>query len=145
MLQPWLVGLTAVVVFLFIVFVVLLINRLWNLRRHRLDWCGGWGGLAGRKPRGRLPWAGAGLSPGTAQPLSPRRKEDEYPETLDADRYHTGTPRIGAWIPSRVATFRLCHGGRVPLARPRCRCNARLTDVLCVSQAGALRPRQPSG
>ncbi|KAF4798485.1 small integral membrane protein 24 [Turdus rufiventris] len=47
-LQPWLIGLTAVVVFLFIVFVVLLVNRLWKLRRHR--------------------------------------KEDEYPETLDADR-----------------------------------------------------------
>ncbi|KAM7023749.1 small integral membrane protein 24 [Acridotheres tristis] len=47
-LQPWLIGLTAVVVFLFIVFVILLVNRLWNLRRHR--------------------------------------KEDDYPETLAADR-----------------------------------------------------------
>ncbi|XP_075632751.1 small integral membrane protein 24 isoform X1 [Balearica regulorum gibbericeps] len=34
-LQPWLVGLTAVVVFLFIVFVLLLVNRLWQLRRRR--------------------------------------------------------------------------------------------------------------
>ncbi|RMC00803.1 hypothetical protein DUI87_22487 [Hirundo rustica rustica] len=34
-LQPWLVGLTAVVVFLFIIFVMLLINRFWNLRKHR--------------------------------------------------------------------------------------------------------------
>lgn len=34
-LQPWLIGLTAVVVFLFIVFVVLLVNRLWNLKRRR--------------------------------------------------------------------------------------------------------------
>ncbi|XP_030365663.1 small integral membrane protein 24 isoform X3 [Strigops habroptila] len=34
-LQPWLVGLTAVVVFLFIVFIVLLVNRLWKLRMHR--------------------------------------------------------------------------------------------------------------
>uniref|UniRef100_A0A8B9EXR6 Uncharacterized protein n=1 Tax=Amazona collaria TaxID=241587 RepID=A0A8B9EXR6_9PSIT len=31
-LQPWLIGLTAVVVFLFIVFILLLINRLWKLR-----------------------------------------------------------------------------------------------------------------
>ncbi|KAM4883796.1 small integral membrane protein 24 [Sylvia borin] len=36
-LQPWLIGLTAVVVFLFIVFVMLLINRFWNLRRHRKE------------------------------------------------------------------------------------------------------------
>ncbi|XP_069734380.1 small integral membrane protein 24 [Phaenicophaeus curvirostris] len=34
-LQPWLVGLTVVVVFLFIVFVLLLANRLWQLRMHR--------------------------------------------------------------------------------------------------------------
>ncbi|KAJ7416503.1 small integral membrane protein 24 [Willisornis vidua] len=34
-LEPWLLGLTAVVVFLFIVFVVLLINRFWNLRMRR--------------------------------------------------------------------------------------------------------------
>ncbi|XP_068012551.1 small integral membrane protein 24 [Melanerpes formicivorus] len=34
-LQPWLVGLTAVVVFLFIVFVLLLANRLWKIRMHR--------------------------------------------------------------------------------------------------------------
>ncbi|XP_066192229.1 small integral membrane protein 24 isoform X2 [Sylvia atricapilla] len=36
-LQPWLIGLTAVVVFLFVVFVMLLINRFWNLRRHRKE------------------------------------------------------------------------------------------------------------
>ncbi|NXT59587.1 SIM24 protein, partial [Pluvianellus socialis] len=36
-LQPWLVGLTAVVVFLFIVFVLLLVNRLWNIRMRRWD------------------------------------------------------------------------------------------------------------
>ncbi|XP_005059962.1 PREDICTED: small integral membrane protein 24 [Ficedula albicollis] len=36
-LQPWLIGLTAVVVFLFIVFLMLLVNRLWNLRRHRKE------------------------------------------------------------------------------------------------------------
>ncbi|XP_071655846.1 small integral membrane protein 24 isoform X2 [Patagioenas fasciata] len=34
-LQPWLVGLTAVVVFLFIVFVLLLVNRLWQIRMRR--------------------------------------------------------------------------------------------------------------
>ncbi|XP_061212095.1 small integral membrane protein 24 [Neopsephotus bourkii] len=34
-LQPWLVGLTAVVVFLFIVFILLLVNRLWKLRMRR--------------------------------------------------------------------------------------------------------------
>ncbi|XP_040393954.1 small integral membrane protein 24 [Cygnus olor] len=33
--QPWLVGLTAVVVFLFIVFVALLANRFWQLRMRR--------------------------------------------------------------------------------------------------------------
>nr|XP_047933519.1 small integral membrane protein 24 [Anser cygnoides] len=33
--QPWLVGLTAVVVFLFIVFLVLLANRFWQLRMRR--------------------------------------------------------------------------------------------------------------
>ncbi|XP_075300232.1 small integral membrane protein 24-like [Opisthocomus hoazin] len=34
-LQPWLVGLTAIVVFLFIVFVLLLANRLWQIRMGR--------------------------------------------------------------------------------------------------------------
>ncbi|XP_074664984.1 small integral membrane protein 24 [Strix aluco] len=34
-LQPWLVGLTAVVIFLFIVFVLLLVNRLWQMRMRR--------------------------------------------------------------------------------------------------------------
>ncbi|XP_078527065.1 small integral membrane protein 24 [Lissotriton helveticus] len=34
-LQPWLVGLTAVVVFLFIVFVLMIINRVWcKKKRH---------------------------------------------------------------------------------------------------------------
>ncbi|XP_068517658.1 LOW QUALITY PROTEIN: small integral membrane protein 24 [Anas acuta] len=33
--QPWLVGLTAVVVFLFIVFLGLLLNRFWRLRMRR--------------------------------------------------------------------------------------------------------------
>ncbi|NWU57598.1 SIM24 protein, partial [Dromas ardeola] len=56
-LQPWLLGLTAVVVFLFIVFVVLLVNRLWQIRMRRWDgdtsctrlgWVGlAWGGAAG--------------------------------------------------------------------------------------------------
>ncbi|XP_041278536.1 small integral membrane protein 24 isoform X2 [Pyrgilauda ruficollis] len=36
-LQPWLIGLTAVVVFLFVVFVVLLVNRLWSLRKKRKE------------------------------------------------------------------------------------------------------------
>ncbi|NXW37179.1 SIM24 protein, partial [Phaetusa simplex] len=36
-LQPWLLGLTAVVVFLFIVFVLLLVNRLWQIRMRRWD------------------------------------------------------------------------------------------------------------
>ncbi|NXW60544.1 SIM24 protein, partial [Eurystomus gularis] len=39
-LQPWLIGLTAVVVFLFIVFVLLLANRLWKIRMQR------WAGVA---------------------------------------------------------------------------------------------------
>ncbi|XP_074020107.1 small integral membrane protein 24 [Numenius arquata] len=34
-LEPWLLGLTAVVVFLFIVFVLLLVNRLWRIRMRR--------------------------------------------------------------------------------------------------------------
>ncbi|XP_031460465.1 small integral membrane protein 24 [Phasianus colchicus] len=34
-LQPWLIGLTAVVVFLFVVFVLLLAGRLWRLRTRR--------------------------------------------------------------------------------------------------------------
>ncbi|KAM6041665.1 small integral membrane protein 24 [Chlamydotis macqueenii] len=34
-LQPWLIGLTAVVVFLFVVFVLLLANRLWQIRMRR--------------------------------------------------------------------------------------------------------------
>ncbi|KAM9174385.1 small integral membrane protein 24 [Mergus octosetaceus] len=33
--QPWLIGLTAVVIFLFIVFVALLANRFWQLRMRR--------------------------------------------------------------------------------------------------------------
>ncbi|XP_072775496.1 small integral membrane protein 24 [Taeniopygia guttata] len=36
-LQPWLIGLTVVVVFLFFVFVVLLVNRLWSLRKKRKE------------------------------------------------------------------------------------------------------------
>ncbi|XP_030822677.1 small integral membrane protein 24 [Camarhynchus parvulus] len=36
-LQPWLIGLTVVVVFLFAVFVVLLVNRLWSLRKKRKE------------------------------------------------------------------------------------------------------------
>ncbi|XP_067410339.1 small integral membrane protein 24 [Emydura macquarii macquarii] len=35
MLQPWLVGLTAVVVFLFIVFVLMIINRVWCYKKRR--------------------------------------------------------------------------------------------------------------
>lgn len=33
-MKPWLVGLTAVVVFLFIVFVLMLANRIWCSRRR---------------------------------------------------------------------------------------------------------------
>lgn len=43
-LQPWLIGLTAVVIFLFLVFVVLLINRLWQIRMRR------WAGTEGTHP-----------------------------------------------------------------------------------------------
>uniref|UniRef100_A0A8C4Y635 Uncharacterized protein n=1 Tax=Gopherus evgoodei TaxID=1825980 RepID=A0A8C4Y635_9SAUR len=40
-LQPWLVGLTAVVVFLCIVVVLMIINRVWCSKKHRWDpfWC----------------------------------------------------------------------------------------------------------
>ncbi|XP_018098292.1 small integral membrane protein 24 [Xenopus laevis] len=34
-LQPWLLGLTAVVVFLFIVFVLLLVNRMWFKKKKQ--------------------------------------------------------------------------------------------------------------
>ncbi|XP_069505558.1 small integral membrane protein 24 isoform X2 [Ambystoma mexicanum] len=33
-LQPWLVGLTAVVVFLFIVFILMIVNRLWCKKKR---------------------------------------------------------------------------------------------------------------
>ncbi|KAM7134963.1 small integral membrane protein 24 isoform 2-T2 [Macrochelys suwanniensis] len=35
MLQPWLVGLTAVVVFLFIVVMLMIINRVWCYKKRR--------------------------------------------------------------------------------------------------------------
>ncbi|KAG8594154.1 hypothetical protein GDO81_001098 [Engystomops pustulosus] len=36
-LQPWLIGLTAMVVFLFIVFVLLIVNRVWCKKRKEAD------------------------------------------------------------------------------------------------------------
>ncbi|XP_042651012.1 small integral membrane protein 24 isoform X1 [Tyto alba] len=87
-LQPWLIGLTAVVIFLFIVFVLLLINRLWQIRMRRWagavgmhpappPWCRGsspggaaGSGRAGGWEQGAAGW-GRGPPPGTAQPLSP--------------------------------------------------------------------------
>ncbi|KAM4049803.1 small integral membrane protein 24 [Anomaloglossus baeobatrachus] len=36
-LQPWLLGLTAMVVFLFIVFILLIINRVWCKKRKNID------------------------------------------------------------------------------------------------------------
>lgn len=167
-LQPWLIALTAVVVFLFIVFVVLLVNRLWNLRRRRLDWCGGRGVLAWGKLRGRLSWAGDRAVPGhRSASLSSRRKENDYPETLATDRYHSpcaagrhrdplhrGSDSLESGhvleVPWWLYALGMAGGGRavvplVPLARPRCRCSAQLTDVPSLPQAGALRPRQPGG
>ncbi|KAK0681655.1 SIM24 protein, partial [Pygoscelis papua] len=59
-LQPWLIGLTAVVVFLFIVFVLLLVNRLWQIRMHRKQ-----GGLQETRGTDRYHGRGAaGLAPG---------------------------------------------------------------------------------
>uniref|UniRef100_A0A8C4JDW7 SIM24 protein n=1 Tax=Dromaius novaehollandiae TaxID=8790 RepID=A0A8C4JDW7_DRONO len=67
---PWLVGLTAVVVFLFIVFLILIANRLWRIRMRSLP---GVKCLQLRRPGGhRWPvpggggWQvpGAGLAPG---------------------------------------------------------------------------------
>ncbi|XP_052656318.1 LOW QUALITY PROTEIN: small integral membrane protein 24, partial [Harpia harpyja] len=52
-LQPWLISLTAVVVFLFIVFVLLLINRLWQIRMRRKQ-----GGLQETQGTDRLEHAG---------------------------------------------------------------------------------------
>ncbi|NXV89533.1 SIM24 protein, partial [Calonectris borealis] len=57
-LQPWLIGLTAVVVFLFIVFVLLLVNRLWQIRMRR------WAGAAGTHP---APALARGAGPGGPQ------------------------------------------------------------------------------
>ncbi|XP_014804486.1 PREDICTED: small integral membrane protein 24 [Calidris pugnax] len=61
-LEPWLLGLTAVVVFLFIVFVLLLMNRLWRIRMRR------------PLPGHRSP------------PLSPRRKRGNGQDTPGTDR-----------------------------------------------------------
>ncbi|XP_056427587.1 small integral membrane protein 24-like isoform X3 [Hyla sarda] len=36
-LQPWLLGLTAMVVFLFIVFILMIVNRLWCNKRSNID------------------------------------------------------------------------------------------------------------
>ncbi|XP_069820626.1 small integral membrane protein 24 isoform X1 [Dendropsophus ebraccatus] len=36
-LQPWLLGLTAMVVFLFIVFILLIVNRVWCKKRRGID------------------------------------------------------------------------------------------------------------
>lgn len=48
--QPWLVGLTAVIVFLFIVFLGLLLNRFWRLRMRRWGPGEGLGGGAAAAP-----------------------------------------------------------------------------------------------
>uniref|UniRef100_A0A8B9ZDT4 Uncharacterized protein n=1 Tax=Anas platyrhynchos TaxID=8839 RepID=A0A8B9ZDT4_ANAPL len=57
--QPWLVGLTAVVVFLFIVFLGLLLNRFWRLRMRRWGPGGGSGGGPQRPTFGSCMEAGA--------------------------------------------------------------------------------------
>uniref|UniRef100_A0A8C3SQ49 Uncharacterized protein n=1 Tax=Chelydra serpentina TaxID=8475 RepID=A0A8C3SQ49_CHESE len=46
MLQPWLVGLTAVVVFLFVVVVLMIINRVWCYKKRRWAPC-----LTGQMPQ----------------------------------------------------------------------------------------------
>lgn len=96
-LQPWLVGLTAVVVFLFIVFVLLLANRLWQLRMRR--WVTvvgtrpappavGAAGPGGHEPESRVLQGGDGAPPGHhSLLLSPRRKQSRLQETLGTDRY----------------------------------------------------------
>ncbi|KAM9621613.1 small integral membrane protein 24 isoform 1-T1 [Morphnus guianensis] len=97
-LQPWLISLTAVVVFLFIVFVLLLINRLWQIRMRR------WASAVGTHP---APASAAGTAgPGGSRvlrggdgdvprhrstPLSPRRKQGGLQETQGTDRLeHAG-------------------------------------------------------
>ncbi|XP_069646167.1 small integral membrane protein 24 isoform X2 [Haliaeetus albicilla] len=65
-LQPWLVSLTAVVVFLFIVFVVLLINRLWQIRMRRKH-----GGLQETQGTERLEHAGC------ANPAAEKDSDEE--------------------------------------------------------------------
>uniref|UniRef100_A0A672UKB5 Uncharacterized protein n=1 Tax=Strigops habroptila TaxID=2489341 RepID=A0A672UKB5_STRHB len=78
-LAPWLVGLTAVVVFLFIVFIVLLVNRLWKLRMHRLGGAGpGWGGRGRPCPRPSTGAAGRRL-PGSAHPSVPLQEAGQPP------------------------------------------------------------------
>ncbi|XP_076215790.1 LOW QUALITY PROTEIN: small integral membrane protein 44 [Aptenodytes patagonicus] len=65
-LQPWLIGLTAVVVFLFIVFVLLLVNRLWQIRMHRKQ-----GGLQETQGTDRLEQAGC------ANPAAEKDSDEE--------------------------------------------------------------------
>uniref|UniRef100_A0A8D0FU53 Uncharacterized protein n=1 Tax=Strix occidentalis caurina TaxID=311401 RepID=A0A8D0FU53_STROC len=55
-LQPWLIGLTAVVIFLFIVFVLLLVNRLWQMRMRRWE-------QGPPRPPPPQPWASGGSCP----------------------------------------------------------------------------------
>lgn len=168
-LQPWLIGLTAVVVFLFIVFVVLLANRFWKLRRHRLDWGGGQGKTAWTVALGweqGCPWAPFSLSPLAGRRTSTRRPWRLTGTTARVPR-GTGTPPHSPppplprgldslegghvlAVPWWLLALGMAGGGRtvllfVPLTRPRCRCRARLTDVPSRPQDGALRPRQPGG
>ncbi|XP_029888707.1 small integral membrane protein 24 isoform X1 [Aquila chrysaetos chrysaetos] len=65
-LQPWLISLTAVVVFLFIVFVLLLINRLWQIRMRRKQ-----GGLQDTQGTDRLEHAGC------ANPAAEKDSDEE--------------------------------------------------------------------
>ncbi|KAM6189586.1 small integral membrane protein 24 [Sarcoramphus papa] len=65
-LQPWLISLTAVVIFLFIVFVLLLINRLWQIRMRRKQ-----GGLHEIQGTDRLEHAGC------ANPAAEKDSDEE--------------------------------------------------------------------
>lgn len=165
-LQPWLIGLTAVVVFLFIVFVVLLINRLWQIRMRR------WARAVGTHPApasagGGLParggpgccGVGTGPSPGTAQPLSP------LAGSMAASRRPRGLRGTMVWalwgwhwaphhpgLSSPLGTCWRCHAwpgmaesdGDAPGERsPVVGGHASLTPSS--RQAGARRLRQPGG
>ncbi|KAM6331741.1 uncharacterized protein FN964_014520 [Alca torda] len=137
-LQPWLLGLTAVVVFLFIVFVLLLVNRLWQIRMLRWDGdascthLGAGGGDPGGSQAPAVPKAGSrvlwGGDPGhRSPPVSPRRKRGDVQDTPGTDRYHhralrgwhRAPPGDGHMLAVPCAAWRCRVWSGAPLAWPK--------------------------